>query len=80
MSDRKKTSPRREKPLKITLQFSPKAVKKFKAIKRRARLKSNAEVIKNGLRLYDWFLQTRRDGFKIHKVKGKKVIELDLQF
>ncbi len=52
--------------VRVQLDFSPEAAKRLDEIKEKAGAKSRAETVKNGLRLYEWFLD--------HKDKDPRVL------
>jgi hypothetical protein len=53
---------------RVQIDFSPAALKVLTQIKDRSGATSNAEVVRNALRLYDWFLSQKAEGAKIHVV------------
>lgn len=65
---------------RVQLDFSPEAYDRLRQIKRMSEAKSNAEVIKNALRVYEWFLKQREAQFSLHLVKGDSVKEVELIF
>jgi hypothetical protein len=63
---------------RLQLDFSPEAFARLQDIKDMSDAKTNAEVVRNALRLYEWFLRQRRDDFQFHLVKGDTVKEVEL--
>lgn len=63
---------------RVQLDFSPEAFRRLEQIKELADASSNAEVVRNALRIYEWFLEQKRNEYKIHLVKGNTVKEVDL--
>jgi hypothetical protein len=63
---------------RVQLDFTPEAFARLQEIKDMADATSNAEVVRNAIRLYDWFLQQRREEYKFQLVKGNKVKEIEL--
>jgi hypothetical protein len=66
---------------RVQLDFAPEAMERLERIKLLAGLKTNAEVIRNALRLYEWFLkQTKENAYKIQLAKDHTVKEVELVF
>ena len=63
---------------RIQLDFSAEAYERLLEIKERADASSNAEVVRNSLRVYEWFLEQKRNDYRIQLVKDNTVIEVDL--
>jgi hypothetical protein len=63
---------------RVQLDFSPEAFARLQEIKDRSEAKTNAEVVRNALRVYDWFLRQREAEYKFHLVKGDLVKEVEL--
>lgn len=63
---------------RLQLDFSEKAYKTLTELKEKADVKTNAEVVRNALRLYEWFLDQK--GAKIHIVRDDSVKEVELVF
>lgn len=63
---------------RVQLDFSPAAFERLAQIKKLADAKTNAEVVRNALRLYEWFLQQKRDDYKLQLVKNDHVKEIEL--
>ena len=63
---------------RIQLDFSAEAYERLLEIKERADASSNAEVVRNSLRVYEWFLEQKRNNYRIQLVKDNTVIEVDL--
>lgn len=57
-----------EQRQRIQIDFSPTAMRVLAQIKMRSGASTNAEVVRNALRLYDWFLGQKLEGAKIHVV------------
>lgn len=64
----------------MQLDFSPEAFDRLQEIKNLADARTNAEVVRNAIRLYEWFLRQKREHFKVQLVKGDKVKEVELVF
>ena len=84
-SDRKKESRaeqepnyRHSRPHRVQLDFAPEAYERLQLIKKRSGARTNAEVIRNSLRLYEWFLEQREGRQKIQVVdKGGNIREVE---
>lgn len=63
---------------RLQLDFSAEAFARLQDIKELSDAKTNAEVVRNALRLYEWFLRQRRDDYQFHLVKGDTVKEVEL--
>jgi hypothetical protein len=63
---------------RVQLDFTPEALERLREIKEMAEAKTNAEVVRNALRLYEWFLKQRRDNYKLQLVKDNKVKEVEI--
>jgi hypothetical protein len=63
---------------RVQLDFSPEAYSRLSALRSKAEARTNAELVRNALRLYEWFLQQK--GKKIHVVDGDNVKEVELVF
>jgi hypothetical protein len=64
---------------RVQLDFSPEAYHRLGQIRNLADAKTNAEVVRNALRVYEWFLQqTKQEHYKIQLVKEDKVKEVEL--
>jgi hypothetical protein len=60
------------------LDFPPEAVERLLQIKELAEAKTNAEVVRNALRLYEWFLRQKRDNYTFQLVKDSRVTEVEI--
>lgn len=58
---------------RLQLDFSPQAFERLQRIKALAEASTNAKLVRDALRLYEWFLDQRRDGWQIQLVKGDVV-------
>jgi hypothetical protein len=63
---------------RVQLDFSPEALERLKAIKEMAGAKTNAEVVRNAIRLYEWFLRQMQENYKLQLVKDNKVKEVEI--
>jgi hypothetical protein len=63
---------------RVQIDFSPAAYSRLDSIRERSDAQSNAETVRNALRLYDWFLRQREDGYEVRLVKGdeERAVEL----
>lgn len=63
---------------RVQLDFTPEALERLREIKEMAEAKTNAEVVRNALRLYEWFLRQKRDNYKLQLVKDDRVKEVEI--
>ncbi|MEX1365203.1 MAG: hypothetical protein AB1Z98_18895 [Nannocystaceae bacterium] len=63
---------------RVQIDFSPAAYERLETIRERGDAQSNAEAVRNALRLYDWFLRQREEGYEVRLVKGdeERAVEL----
>jgi hypothetical protein len=66
--------------LRVQLDFTPEAFERLKDIRNLADAKTNAEIVRNALRLYEWFLRRKRQDYRIQLVKDDTVKEVELMF
>lgn len=64
----------------VGLDFSGEAFAVLQRMKTQTNAKDNAEVLRNALRLYDWFLQQQAAGRVLQLVNGDSVKELKFKF
>lgn len=60
---------------RLQIDFSPEAVKRVVALRERVHAKSNAEVVRDALRLYEWFLDQQQEGLRIQLVNKDNVVK-----
>ena len=76
---RRRTAAEGEAPRqRVQLDFTPEAFERLQEIKDLADAKTNAEVVRNAIRLYDWFLRQQQEDYKFHLVKDDRVKEVEL--
>jgi len=49
-------------------------------LRERSDAKTVAELMRNALRLYEWYLSSKEDKYKIHLVKDNEVKEVEFVF
>lgn len=71
-------SEQRDGRRRVQIDFSRTAYARLDAIRERSEAQSNAETVRNALRLYDWFLRQRDEGYEVRLVKGdeERAVEL----
>ncbi len=70
-----------EKPHRLQLVFSADAYRRLNDAKHLSGASSQAQTVRDAIRVFAWFLQQRRDGFEIALLrddKVEKVVELIL--
>ena len=67
---------------RLQLDFSPEAYSKLQEIRVKSGAKTNAEVVRNALRLYEWYLEQKANDFKIQLFReGDNVLkEVEILF
>jgi hypothetical protein len=63
---------------RVQLDFTPEAFQRLQEIKDMAGIKTNAEVVRNAIRLYDWFLRQQQEDYQFQLVKNGRVKEIEL--
>ena len=63
---------------RVQIDFSSTAFARLEGIREHSDAQSNAEVVRSALRLYDWFLRQRDEGYEVRLVKGdeERAVEL----
>jgi hypothetical protein len=64
----------------LNLKFSEEATKAFYVLKARSGCEKDSDVVKNALRLYEWFLLTKEEGKKILTDDGTTTREVEFIF
>lgn len=79
---KKESSPDEEgvKRHRVQLDFSPEAYERLNRIRTRFDAATSAEVVRNALRLYDWFLEQTSKGAKFQIVDNGDVKEIEFFF
>ncbi len=63
---------------RVQLEFTPEALDRLRQIKELANASTNAEVVRNALRVYEWFLKQKAEEYKFQIVKDNQVKEVEL--
>jgi hypothetical protein len=63
---------------RIQLDFSPEAYKRLLELRTRSEARTNAEVVRNALRLYYWFLEQKENGYTFVLKNGDTVKEVEI--
>lgn len=64
----------------VRLIFTPEALDHLREVKELAGAKTDAEVVRNAIRLYEWFLRQQRENYKLQLVRDEKVTEVEILF
>ena len=56
--------------VRVRLDFSREAYDRLQEISEKSGFKPNAETIRKSLRLLDWYLEKRSEGYELQIVKG----------
>ena len=65
---------------RLQLDFSPEAYERLLRIRENSEASTNAEVVRNALRLYDWFLEQKRRNARLQIVEDDAVKEIEVLF
>ena len=65
---------------RLQLDFSTEAYERLLRIRDRSEATTNAEVVRNALRLYDWFLEQRSKHVRFQIVEDDLVKEVEFFF
>jgi hypothetical protein len=63
---------------RLQLDFSSEAFERLAHIRELAGARNNAEVVRNALRVFEWFLEQKRANHKIQVVTDSSVKEVEL--
>jgi hypothetical protein len=63
---------------RVQLDFSTKAHQQLHQLRAEAEMPTVAALVRNALRLYEWFLTKKREGYRIQLVKDDKILEIEL--
>jgi hypothetical protein len=66
-----------ERP-RLQIDLTPQAFAHLSLMTKRANVKSPADVARNALRLYDWYLQKQEAGYNLLLSKGDEVKQVEL--
>ena len=65
---------------RVQLDFSSQAYERLGQLRHKAEAPSNAAVVRDALRLYEWFLEVKAKKGKIQVVEGDEVREIEFIF
>lgn len=65
---------------RVQIDFSADAFARLDEVRMLAEAKTNAEVIRNAIRVFEWFLKQQKAGFRIHLVKDGQAKDVELLF
>ena len=60
---------------RLQFEFSRDAYERLNRMKDEAHAASYAELVRNALRLYEWFIQQQNAGYEIGLIKDDKVVK-----
>jgi hypothetical protein len=63
---------------RVQLEFTPDAMDRLRQIRELASATTNAEVVRNALRVYEWFLKQKAEDYKFQLIKDDQVKEVEL--
>jgi metal-responsive CopG/Arc/MetJ family transcriptional regulator len=65
----------------VSFEFSDEALQKLNEIRKKAEARTNAEVFRDALRIYEWILKTEAEGNKLALIKPDgSVSEVEIQY
>jgi hypothetical protein len=67
-------------PQGLVMEFAPSIVQRMHEIRRMSDATTHAELVKDALRLFDWFLLQRAAGWRLQLVRGDVVREVEVSF
>jgi hypothetical protein len=65
---------------RVQLDFSKTAFQRLNSIRERADVKTTAELVRNALRLFEWYMEQREGGYKIQVTKDGQIKEIEFGF
>ena len=65
---------------RVVLDFSPDAYGRLLEIQKKAEAPTNDVVVRDALRLYEWYLQQRSEGYQLQLAKGDEVKAVEIIF
>lgn len=65
---------------RVQLDFSREAFDQLAALKEASGDRSAAAVIRNSLRLYEWYLTKRKEGYQLQLVRDSEVVKVEVLF
>src|SRR5262245_55931227 len=63
---------------RVQLELSRDSYKLLEHMRDTSGVKSLAPVVRDALRVYEWYLSRKRDGYRLQLVKGGEIIPVDL--
>lgn len=63
---------------RVQLEFTPDAMERLRQIRELASATTNAEVVRNALRVYEWFLKQKAEDYKFQLIKDDQVKEVEI--
>ena len=72
--------PEQEERFRVQLDFSPEAYQQMQHTRKQSGSRTNAETVRNALRIYQWFLDKKEKGSRLQLVEDDGVKELELLF
>ena len=69
------TEERRSDSKRIQFEFSADAVERLERMKKETEKSSYAEIVRDSLRVYEWFLQQEKAGSDIGLVKDENLVK-----
>jgi hypothetical protein len=80
IQDRTMTASVESKTQRIQIEFSQEAANRLREAKQLAEATSNADVLRNAFRFYNWFLRQRQGGWELQLRRGDVTREVEIVF
>jgi hypothetical protein len=63
---------------RVQLDFTPEAFERLRTLRERSEAQTNAEVVRNALRILEWFITEKEKGARIQVIDGDTIREVQL--
>ena len=63
---------------RVQLDFSPEAFTRLNNVREKAQVRTNAEAVRNALRVYDWFLDQKAKNATFQVLEGDSVRQVEI--
>jgi predicted CopG family antitoxin len=60
---------------RIQFEFAPDAYQRLQKMKDETEASSYADVVRNALRLYEWFITQQKEGYEIGLIKDDRLVK-----
>ena len=63
---------------RVQFDFTPEAYERFTELRKLARVDSNADLLRNAFRVYEWYLKKMAEGYRLGLSKDGERTEVEL--